>query len=459
VRNNRRQFLKSSLKSSAALAAASTVAIPAVARSAQSPNDRFRVSVIGMRRGLAHALSLARMGKSGENVEVASVCDCDMKTAEAAARRLESEFGKRPATVQDLRAVMADKSIDGVSIGTPDHWHAPATIWACQSGKDVFVEKPLAHTVAEGRKMVEAARKYRRMVQVGTQCRSSPNVIEGVEKAREGVIGRIYMARAVSYKVHGNLGRHEPTEPPAELDWNLFVGPAPEQEYSNFRYRRWYWLKDFCNGDAANQPVHQIDIIRWAMQIDRHPVRIQSLGMVGVHDDDREWPDNQTFACQFDDGRMITVEHRNWWTPSEAGLRDPYRFHGNPDACVGAFLLGTEGYMLFPDYTSYYTFLGPKRELGPHAAMPNTDQRWHVMDYVHHPNWLAACRSRKHEDLHADVLEGHMATTMPLLANVSYLTGRTIDFDGDSETIANDDEANRYLRKSYRKPFVVPDEV
>jgi hypothetical protein len=140
-------------------------------------------------------------------------------------------------------------------------------------------------------------------------------------------------------------------------------------------------------------------------------------------------------------------------------LRDPYRFHGNPDACVGAFLLGTEGYMLFPDYTSYYTFLGPKRELGPHAAMPNTDQRWHVMDYVHHPNWLAACRSRKHEDLHADVLEGHMATTMPLLANVSYLTGRTIDFDGDSETIANDDEANRYLRKSYRKPFVVPDEV
>ena len=455
MNSNRRQFLKSST----ALAAASTVALPAVAKSAQSPNDRFRVSVIGMRRGLAHALSLARMGKNGENVEIVSVCDCDTRTAEIAAKRIESEYGKRPAVVQDLREVMADKSIDGISIGTPDHWHALAAIWACQAGKDVFVEKPLAHTVEECRKMVQAARKYNRMVQVGTQCRSSPNIIEGVKKAQEGAIGRIYMARALSYKVHGNLGRHEPTEPPAELDWNLFVGAAREQEFSNFRYRRWYWLKDFCNGDMANQPVHQLDIIRWAMQLHKHPVKVQSMGMREVHEDDREWPDNQTFACQFDDGRMVTVEHRNWWTPAEAGFRDPYQFHGNPDACVGAFLLGTEGFMIFPDYTSYYTFLGPKRELGPHAAMPNTAQRWHVMDYVHHPNWLKACRSRNREDLNADILEGHMACTMPLLGNISYLTGRTIDFDPETETIKNDDEANRYLRKSYREPFVVPQEV
>ena len=454
MRPNRREFLGAS----SALAAASTVAVPAVARSAQSAGDRFRVSAIGMRRGLAHALSLARMGKAGENVEVVSVCDCDLRTAEAAAKRLESQFGNRPATVRDLREVIDDESVDAVSIGTPDHWHAPAAIWACQAGKDVFVEKPMAHTVQEGRKMVEAARKYQRMVQVGTQCRSSPNIIEGVAKAREGVIGRIYMARAVSYKVHGNLGRHEPTKPPDALDWNLFVGAAPEQPYSPFRYRRWYWLKDFSNGDVANQPVHQLDIIRWAMELDRHPVKVQSMGMRQVHDDDREWPDNQTLACQFDDGRMITVEHRNWWTPAEAGLREPYPFHGNPDSCVGAFLLGTEGYMLFPDYTSYYTFLGPKRELGPHAAMPNTAERWHVMDYVHHPNWVKACRSRNRQDLNADVLEGHMATTMPLLGSISYLTGRTIDFDPESETITSDEEANRYLRKSYREPFVVPDE-
>lgn len=455
MKSNRRQFLKSST----ALTAASTLAVPAIARSAQSANDRFRVSVIGMRRGLAHALSLARMVKNGDNVEIVSVCDCDTKTAESAAKRLDSEFGKRPATVQDLRQIMDDKSIDGVSIGTPDHWHAPATIWACQSGKDVFVEKPMAHTIEEGRKMVQAARKYKRMVQVGTQCRSSPNIIEGVRKAREGIIGRIYMARALSYKVHGGLGRHEPTKPPAELDWNLFVGAAPEQDYSPFRYRRWYWLKDFCNGDMANQPVHQLDIIRWAMQLEKHPVKVQSMGMKMVHDDDREWPDNQNFSCQFDDGRIVSVEHRNWWTPAEAGLRDKYQFHGNPDACVGAFLLGTKGFMLFPDYTSYYTFLGPKRELGPHAAMPNTDERWHVMDYIHHPNWIKACRSRSQEDLNADVLQGHMACTIPLLGNISYLTGRTIDFDPETEKIKDNEEASRFLSKSYREPFVVPKDV
>jgi len=455
MKSNRRQFLRSS----AALAAATTVTLPTVVRSAQSPNDRFRVSVIGMRRGLAHALSLARMSRNGENVEIVSVCDCDIRTAEAAAKRLETEFGKRPAVVQDLRQVMDDKSIDGVSIGTPDHWHALAAIWACQAGKDVFVEKPLAHTVGECRKMVQAARKYKRMVQVGTQCRSSPHIIEGVKQAQAGVIGRIYMARAVSYKVHGNLGRHEPTQPPAELDWNLFVGAAPKQAYSDFRYRRWYWLKDFSNGDMANQPVHQLDIIRWAMQLDQHPVKVQSLGMRQVHEDDRQWPDNQTLTCQFDDGRMITVEHRNWRTPAEAGFRDQYPFYGNPDSCVGAFLLGTEGYMIFPDYTSYYTFLGPKRELGPHAAMPDTAERWRVMDYVHHPNWLKACRSRNHKDLNADVLEGHMACTIPLLGNISYLTGRTVDFDPETETIKNDDEANRCLQKSYREPFVVPQEV
>ena len=453
--SNRRQFLKAS----AALTAASTVAVPAVARSARSANDRFRVSVIGMRRGLAHALSLAQMAKKGDNLEIVSVCDCDMRTAETAAKRLDKQFGKRPATVQDLREIMDDKSIDGVSIGTPDHWHAPAAIWACQAQKDVFVEKPMAHTITEGRKMVEAARKYKRMVQVGTQCRSSQNIIEGVKQAQKGVIGRIYMARALSYKIHGGLGRHEPKKPPAELDWNLFVGAAPEQDYSSFRFRRWYWLKDFCNGDMANQPVHQLDIIRWAMQLDKHPVKVQSMGMLAVHDDDREWPDNQSFSCQFDDGRIVSVEHRNWWTPAEAGLRDKYPFHGNPDTCVGAYLLGTKGFMLFPDYTSYYTFLGPKREPGPYAAQPNTPQRWHVMDYVHHPNWLKACRSRNREDLNADVLGGHMACTMPLLGNISYLTGRTIDFDPESETIKDNEEASRYLSKSYREPFVVPNEV
>ena len=448
----RRAFLKTSA------VAASTVAVPALAQSAKSANGRFRVAAIGMHRGLAHARSIAKMDQEGENVELAVSCDCDLKTANWAADLLEKSYKKRPTPVQDLRKVLDDKSIDGVTIATPDHWHGPATIWACQAGKDVFVEKPLAHTVEEGRKMVEAARKYGRMVQVGTQCRSSPNIIEGVKKAQEGVLGDIYMARAVSYKVHGNLGRHKPTKPPETLDWNLFLGTAPKQEFSHFRYRRWYWLKDFCNGDMANQPVHQLDIIRWAMQLDEHPVQVSSMGGCLVHDDDRKtagWPDNQTLACQYGDGRMITVEHRNWYTPAESGFRTTYPFSANPDTCVGAVLFGTKGYMLFPSYTSYYTFLGPKRELADHADSPTDVPNWHAMDYVHHPNWIAACRSRNHEDLSADVHEGYLTLVPPLLGNISWLTKRTVHFDPKKETIVGDEEANRLLGKEYREPFVV----
>ena len=450
---SRRAFLKASV------ATASAVAVSAMAQSKASSNDRIRVGVIGMHRGLAHARSLAQMAKNGQNIEVAVSCDCDLKAANWAADHIAKCGVKRPAIVQDLRQIMDDKSIDAVSIATPDHWHAPATIWACQAGKDVFVEKPCAHTIDEGRKMIEAARKYKRMVQVGTQCRSSPNIIEGVKKAREGIIGDIYMARAVSYKVHGNLGRHKPTKPPNNLDWNLFVGPAPEQPYSIFRKSRWCWLRDFCSGDMANQPTHQLDIIRWAMNLEEHPVQAQSMGGCLVHDDDREWPDNQTFSCKFADGRMVTVEHRNWWTPAEAGLRDTWRFSRSPDTVVGAILLGKKGYMIFPSYTSYYTFLGPKRELGPHADSPTEIPDWHAMDNIHHPNWITACRSRNYKDLNSDVEQGHMANTIALLGNISLLTEQTVHFDPKTETFPNNPEANKLLTKDYREPFVISREV
>ncbi|MBN2295839.1 MAG: Gfo/Idh/MocA family oxidoreductase [Pirellulales bacterium] len=449
----RRAFIKSSV------ATASVVALPAIAQSKSGSSDRIRVGVIGMHRGLAHARSIAEMEKSGQNVEVAVSCDCDLRAANWAADIIEKQGVKRPLVVQDLRRLMEDKSIDAVSIGTPDHWHAPAAIWACQAGKDVFVEKPLAHTIEEGRKMVEAARKYKRMVQVGTQCRSSPNIIEGVKHAREGLIGDIYMARAVSFKVHGNLGRHKPTQPPKELDWDIFVGPAPKQPYSNFRKTRWYWLRDFCNGDMANQPTHQLDIIRWAMKLEEHPVQAQSMGGCLVHDDDREWPDNQTFTCKFADGRMISVEHRNWWTAAEGGLRDKWPFSSNPDAVVGAILLGKKGFMVFPSYTSYYSFLGPKREPGPHADSPTKIPNWHAMDNVHHPNWIKACRSRNLKYLNADVEQGHMATTIALLGSISLLTEQTVNFDPKTETFPGNPAANKLLSKDYREPFVVPKEV
>jgi len=183
-----------------------------------------------------------------------------------------------------------------------------------------------------------------------------------------------------------------------------------------------------------------------------------------VHDDDRQWPDNQTLACQYADGRMITVEHRNWYTNREAGFGSKeYLWFGQAFAdgvqnSVGAILFGTEGYMIFNNYSSYNTFLGPKREPGPSKSLPG-GRSPNKMDYVHHPNWIAACRSRNHQDLNADIREGFLSTSPAILGNIACRTGRTLQFDPETERFKNDPEADAYLTKEYRKPFVVPEEV
>ena len=276
MNTNRRQFLKSS----AALTAASTITPPAVAQSAQSPNDRFRVSVIGMRRGLAHALSLARMGKNGENVEIVSVCDCDMKNGRIGGQtRIESEFGKRPVAVQDLREVMADQ-IDRWC----EHRHARSL---ARAGGDLGLsggQGRLRRKTVWPTPFRNAGRWSKRPESTNAWCKSARNAVPAPISSKASRRLRKALSAGSTWPGHcptKSTAVWDATsqgKPPAELDWNLFVGAAPEQEYSEFRYRRWYWLKDFCNGDMANQPVHQLDIIRWAMQLDKHPVKVQSMG-------------------------------------------------------------------------------------------------------------------------------------------------------------------------------------
>ena len=239
------------------------------------------------------------------------------------------------------------------------------TIWACQAGKDVYLEKPGTHNLLEGRQLCEAARKYERMVQHGTQLRSSPKIRDGVRKLQEGLIGDVYMARAISFKFRNPLGKHEPEPVPSGLNWDAWLGPAPMQPYSRFRHGRWRWLWDFSSGDMANQLIHQMDLIRWGAGLDEHPIRVQSMGGHFVHDDDQETPNNQNFACQFQQNNfLLECEHRNWCTPSEAGFRDQYPFI-QPQSPVGAIFFGTKGYMLFPDHSSYYTFFGSEPRTWP----------------------------------------------------------------------------------------------
>ena len=448
---NRRAFLKSSA------VAASLLSAPAIARSAQSANGRICVGLVGMGgRMHAHVAALNQLVQDG-SVEIAAICDCDQAKLDGASKSFPELSGKKPAVYADQRKLLDDKSIDAVSFATQDHWHALQTIWACQAGKDVYVEKPATHNIWEGRKMVEAARKYGRMVQIGTQNRSSPNVMEGIRKLKEGVIGKLYMARGMSYKMRGNLGKHRPQPAPAGLNWDAWVGPAKMVEYSNFQHHRWYWNSNFASGDIANQTCHDIDIIRWGLGLDAHPNIMMSLGgrYVPAEDDDADTPNTQALVCQYE-GRdlQVSFEIRHWYTNSEAEMREKYPFVA-PNQVVGVIFYGSEGYMIIPDYSSYYTFMGPDHVPGPHAAADGHP----MMDVPHFQNWIAACRSRKHEELNADVEQGHLSTAVCHLAKISNQLKRSVRFDSKAERFVGDAEADKLLKREYRAPYVIPEQV
>jgi predicted dehydrogenase len=451
----RRDFVRTS----AVATAASTLSAPALLRG-QNLNDRIRVAVIGMGgRANAHAQSLLDLEAEGSQAaELAGVCDCHRTKLDAAVKSWTSRTAHQVSGYDDMRRVFDDDSIDAVTFATPNHWHALGAIWACQAGKDVYVEKPGSHDVTEGRKMVQAARKYDRIVQHGTQCRSSPNIIEGIRQLHAGVIGDVYFARGIAYKIRGNLGKHAPRPVPDGLDWDQWCGPAEVHPFSNFQHRRWHWIWDFGNGEIGNQGVHQFDILRWGLQLDEHPETISSMGtnfmQQRVHQSSAETPGVQTASLKWPNGKFVEFEVRDWYTNAEAGFRDRYPFV-QKDFPVGAIFLGTEGTMIFPDYSSFYTFLGRNRERGPEAFEEGSP----ISNTSHFRNWIAACRSRKREDLSAEILEGHMSSALCHLANIAYRVDRTVHFDHSTETFGNDDEANALLTRSERAPYVVPREV
>jgi predicted dehydrogenase len=451
-RTTRRGFLKSS----ALAVGAGAFAGPVLAQAGRSANDRIRVGLVGMGNRMGgHIAALAQL--EAENVEIAAICDCDHRRIDTALQNHKLLADRKVAVFRDQRALFDDKSIDAVSFSTQDHWHALQTIWACQAGKDVYIEKPVSHTIEEGRRMVEAARKYQRMVQVGTQNRTSPNIVEGIRKLREGAIGKLYMARGMSYKMRGHLGRNQPEPVPDGLDWDAWVGPARMVPYGHLHHRYWYWNSNFASGDIANQTIHNIDIIRWGLGLDVHPDIMMSLGgrYVPAEDDDCDTPNTQSLICQWE-GRnvQVTFEIRHWYTNSEAEMRDKYPFVA-PNQVVGVIFFGSEGYMLFPDYSSYYVFLGPTREPGPHAVDPERG----MVDLPHFRNWIAACRSRRHQDLTADIEEGHLSTAVCHLAKISNQLRRSVHFDPTTERFLNDPEADRLLTREYREPYALPREV
>jgi predicted dehydrogenase len=452
----RRGFLKNTAKTTAGLGALSGITFLTRPDRVFGASDRVRVAVCGLHgRGKDHLDGFSRVS----GVEVAALCDVD----ENVLRKRVGEVSDNPQSYIDVRKLLEDKSIDAVSIATPNHWHSLIAIWACQAGKDVYVEKPCSHNLWEGSQLVRAAQKYERIVQHGTQIRSAPAIQEAVKGLHEGAIGDLYLARGLCFKWRDTIG-HAPQEPiPAGVHYDLWTGPAPLKPFTRNRFHyNWHWVWDTGNGDLGNQGIHQVDVARWGLGV-TFPNRISAVGGHFMFDDDQQTPNTLNCAFQFDlpDGRrkMMEFEVRHWITNNEPGIgrgdlvAGKHRFFGHHNT-IGNVFYGSNGYLATgdEDASSYETWLGRDEKSGPHGHGGGD----------HFANFIDCVRSRKTEDLNAPIEEGHVSTSMVHLANASYRLGRALRFDPATQCVIDDDEANRLLRdgdRGYRVPFVVPENV
>jgi predicted dehydrogenase len=445
---DRRDFIKSTAEAAAVGALGFNIRTYA-----GSPNDTIRVAVVGLRgQGNGHIGAYSKMA----NVEVAALCDVDESILNQRCQAVEKN-GKKPMAFADIRKLLEDKSIDAISIATPNHWHSLMGIWACQAGKDVYLEKPCSHTFWEGKQLVAAARKYNRIVQHGTNSRSTVALREAMQKLQEGVIGDVYMTRGLCFKWRNTIEKKADAPVPAGVDYDLWLGPAPKRPFNPNRFHyNWHWNWDYGNGDIGNQGIHEMDICRWGLGVTL-PEKVCSMGGHFMFDDDQQTPNTQISTLEFNkNGKkvMIVFEVRHWMTNNEAGIGQRRDEKGaliseRESNCVGNIFYGSEGYMAIEGYNSYKTFLGRRQEPGP--SRKEGGSNWE--------NFIKAVRSRKREDLNADIEEGHLSSALVHLSNISYRLGRSIDFDPAKEQIVKDPEANAMLRRKYRQPFVVPEKV
>lgn len=431
---NRRHFLMGTVAGAAMRASALA-----------SPNDTVRVACVGLHgQGRTHLAHYNAM----KNVEVAAFCDVDESVLRDRLADMEKAGKKKPAVYSDLRKLLEDKSIDAISIATPNHHHTLQTIWGVQAGKDVYVEKPCSHDMFEAKQIVAAAKKYGRMVQHGTNSRSSI-AREAIGHVREGLIGDVYMARGLCFKRRNTIG-HAPVEAvPAGVDYDLWTGPAEKHEFTKNRFHyNWHWFWTYGNGDLGNQGIHQIDVSRWGLGV-KYPTKVSAVGGHVMFDDDQETPNVLNVACEFDDGgkkKFLNFEVRHWYSNHESEIGTD----GNNT--VGAIFYGSKGRLAIwdEDHGRYQAFMGPAGEPGVHGE--DKGNNW--------ANFIDAVRSRKQSDLNAPIEEGAISTMLVHLANISYRVGRTLHFDAETYSVKGDAEANAlFRRKEYRRPFVVPEKV
>jgi predicted dehydrogenase len=491
---SRRQFLGRSL-AAAGIGAGFAIGGTKSSGRVLGANETIRIGVAGLHgRGGSHVGEFGGM----KGVDITYLIDPDTRTYDARIKQLKgiNSTASTPRTVQDARRAFDDPNLDAVSIAAPNHWHALLTIWAVQSGKDVYVEKPCSHNVHEGRIAVEAARKNYRIVQHGTQSRSSSEWAQLAEIAKTGQFGKVLVSRGLCYKPRPSIGVKPTGTPPGQVDFNLWLGPAPEQPFhENLVHYNWHWFWDFGNGDIGNQGVHQMDIARWMIPDATLPRSVLSLGGRFGYSDQGETANTQVTVFDYGDSQLV-FEVR--------GLKTgPYQ--GATIGNIVHFEEGTVAPARGAGRGERLRFFPKGKTDSPGEPLPKVaDAGKRGPGAGHFENFIEAVRSRKVNDLNADIAEGHYSAALCHLANISYRLGspvpfdaktkafggekepyetfarmeehlskdnsimldglsyrlgKKLAFDAGSQTFPSDPEANRLLTRNYRKPFAVPDSI
>jgi predicted dehydrogenase len=493
---NRRDFLHDSAALAAVLAEAGvfggtlSAAEKAEAKTAKKgdANDTLHVAMIGVHGQGSNDLR----GYAGKhNCIVTTICDCDQAVIGKAMAAAERAQGKAPKYEQDLRRVLDDKSIDIISIATPNHWHALAAIWGLQAGKHVYVQKPVSHNVSEGRRIVQAAERYQRICQTGTQSRSNPGMRDAIEFLHSGKLGKITLARGLCYKRRPSIGKVDGPQPiPASIDYNLWCGPAPKKPLlRKHLHYDWHWFWDYGNGDLGNQGIHEMDKARWGLGKNELARSVISVGGRFGYVDDGQTANTQLCVFDYGDAELI-FEVRGLPTKSPY----PPKISNRGNNFVGNIFYGTEGILVCPSYSSGIALTRGGEVIKRFSGGGD--------DY-HYGNFIKAVRSGKPEELNAPILDGHLSSALCHLANLSYRLGseqpfskktkafgddkqayetlarmeehlkenklpldsmscrigRRLTVDRKSESFVNDDEADRLLTRKYREGFVVPQKI
>ncbi|MCE4563452.1 Gfo/Idh/MocA family oxidoreductase [Maribellus sp. CM-23] len=441
MEKDRRTFIKTTVLGTAALSLGGV--LPGFAaknyRNVVGANERINVGAMGVNsRGLALAKNFAMQ----KNCNLMSVSDVDSRAAEKCVSSINEITGSRPKSFGDFRKALEDKDMDAIIIATPDHWHAPAALLALKAGKHVYLEKPCSHSPAEGEILVEAASRYNRILQMGNQRRSWPNVIKAIEEIKSGAIGKPYFGKSWYTNKRPSIGVGKLSAVPEWLDWELWQGPAPRMQFKdNYVHYNWHWFWQWGTGEALNNGTHMVDLLRWGMDVN-YPIRVSSNGGRFHFQDDWETPDTQVISMDFEEGFTMTWEGRSCNARSIEGSSVGAMFYGDKGSLL---ITGGNGYTVYDLAGKEISKVEDKEKIDPRNAASPAQQ----LDALHIQNFFGGIT--KGEALSSDIDSGHKSTLLVQLGNIAQRVGRSLDIDPTNGHIIKDKEANKLWARDYQK--------